>query len=230
MAPISALQASILARHPREFTGQSTSTGQTHRNELQDAPTGNPGEFDEPEAITSLAKSLSPSELTSEAARKGISTLRASISDAHVEQCTGQSATPNLETPPTSPTVSGDPLAPTPVAVKSTEHDQAILMIDLTSPEGLNDGHHGALAKNTIPPVHDEGDHSPTPSTPAHQTLQPSPASPAGKGDTVSGPEAQSLPPSQGLNFLGIGVERARGGCHRERVERACIDTGQPEG
>ena len=65
---------------------------------------------------------LSPSELTSEAARKGISTLRASISDAHVEQCTGQSATPNLETPPTSPTVSGDPLAPTPAAVKSTEH------------------------------------------------------------------------------------------------------------
>ena len=28
----------------------------------------------------------------------------------------------------------------------------------------------------------------------------------------------------------GIGVERARGGGRRERVERACIDTGQPEG
>ena len=25
-----------------------------------------------------------------------------------------------------------------------------------------------------------------------------------------------------------LGVERARGGCRRERVERACIDTGQP--
>ena len=25
-------------------------------------------------------------------------------------------------------------------------------------------------------------------------------------------------------------VEGARGGCRRERVERACIDTGQPEG
>ena len=97
-------------------------------------------------------------------------------------------------------------MAPTPAAVKSTEHDQAILTIDLTSPEGLNDGHHGALAKNTIPPVHDEGDHSPTPSTPAHQTLQPSPASPAGKGDTVSGPEAQSLPPSQGRNFFRDGT------------------------
>ena len=188
MAPTTAPQA---VRHQRDFTIQSTSTGQTHCNELQDATAGNHGEFGEPEAITSLAKPLSPPEPTSEAARKGISALRASISDAHVEQCTGQSATPNLETPPTSPTVSGDPLAPTPVAVKSTEHDQAILTIDLTSPEGPNDGHHGALAKNTIPPVHDEGDHSPTPSTPAHQTLQPSSASPAGKDDTVWGPEAQ---------------------------------------
>ena len=134
------------------FTGQSISTEQTHCNELQDATTGNHGEFGEPEAITSLAKPLSPPERTSEAAGKGISTLRASISDAHVEQCIGQSATPNLETSPTSPTVPGDPLAPTPAAVKSTEHDQAILTIDLTSPEGLNDGRHGALAKSTIPP------------------------------------------------------------------------------
>ena len=54
--------------------------------------------------------------------------------------------------------------------------------------------------------MHDEGDHSPTPSTPAHQTLQPSPASPADKGDTVSGPEAQSLPPSQGRNFFRDGT------------------------
>ena len=52
------------------------------------------------------------------------STLRTSISDAHVVQFIGQSATPNLETSPTSPTVPGDPLAPMPAAVTSTEHDQ----------------------------------------------------------------------------------------------------------
>ena len=40
--------------------------------------------------------------------------------------------------------------------------------------------------------------------------------------------EGGTLSFSRGGNCDGIGVMRARGGCRRERVERACIDTGQP--
>ena len=73
--------------------------------------------------------------------------------------------------------------------------------IDLTSPGGPNDGHHGALAENAILPVPGKGDYDSPPPNPPPPTLEPSSACPEGMGDIAWASEAQSLSPAQRSPF-----------------------------
>ena len=61
-------------------------------------------------------------------------------------------------------------MAPTPAAATATDHDQAIVTIDLTRYRGPNDGHHSALADVVILPMPGKGDYG---SKIAYYTTEP---------------------------------------------------------